>query len=215
MRPGQQDVPDPQPPAPAPEVGSSGDEDARLVGLALAGESAAFEALVRRYERPALSVAYRLLSQAADAQEVVQDALLRAYRALGTLENPRIFGPWLLRIVSNLALNFRRSRARRPAVSLDDSGGDDDGSALSQLLVSSQQRPEQELMTGELASRIRTAMAALPERQRTALVLFSIEQRPQKEVAQTIGCSVEAVKWHVFTARKKLKEMLADLIGEP
>lgn len=213
MRPGRHEVPQTDRPA-SPE--QQGEPDAQLVARALAGESAAFDELVRRYERPALAVAYRLLSQAQDAQEVVQDALLRAYRALSTLANPKIFGPWLLRIVSNLALNYRRSRARRPAVSLDaDSRSEDDeGDPLGQLLVSSQERPEQELMTGELAERIRLALDELPERQRLALVLFSIEQMPQREVAEIIGCSVEAVKWHVFTARRKLRDKLSDLIGE-
>ncbi|MDD4890362.1 MAG: sigma-70 family RNA polymerase sigma factor [Phycisphaerae bacterium] len=213
MRPGRNEVPETDRPA-SPE--QQGEPDAQLVARALAGESAAFDELVRRYERPALAVAYRLLSQAQDAQEVVQDALLRAYRALSTLANPQIFGPWLLRIVSNLALNYRRSRARRPAVSLDaDSRSEgDESDSLGQLLVSSQERPEQELMTGELADRIRQALDELPERQRLALVLFSIEQMPQKDVAEIIGCSVEAVKWHVFTARKKLKDKLSDLIGE-
>jgi RNA polymerase sigma-70 factor (ECF subfamily) len=218
MRPSRQHVPDP--PA-GPDQGQQ--EDADLVRRSLAGEMDAFEILVHKYERQCLAVAYRLLSNATDAQEVVQDGLLRAYRALGTLENRLIFGPWLLRIVSNLALNLRRSRARRPAVSLDDAAGgsggtqdnDSGGDAIGQLLASSQERPEQELMTDELRQRIRQALDELPERQRTALILFSIEGRPQKEVAETIGCSVEAVKWHVFTARKKLKEKLADLIGEP
>jgi RNA polymerase sigma-70 factor (ECF subfamily) len=145
--------------------------------------------------------------------------MLRAFRGLGKLENPQIFGPWLMRIVSNLALNFRHGRARRAMVSLDEqadrSGSDAEGNVLGQLLASDQQRPEQELMTAELADRIRQALAELPDRQRLALVLFSIEDRPQKEVAEIIGCSVEAVKWHVFTARKKLKEKLADLLAEP
>jgi len=211
-------VPDPQA---GPQPGQQ--EDADLVGRSLAGDAGAFEILVRKYERQCLAVAYRLLNNATDAQEVVQDGLLRAYRALGMLENRLIFGAWLLRIVSNLALNLRRSRARRPAVSLDDAPGarggtqdnDSDSEPIGQLLAASQQRPEQELMTDELRGRIRRALDELPERQRTALILFSIEGRPQKEVAETIGCSVEAVKWHVFTARKKLKEKLADLLGEP
>ena len=198
---------------------ASGAQDAEWVRQALAGDRGVFDKLVDKYEKPALAVAYRLLSNAHDAQEVAQDAMLRAFRGLGSLENPRIFGPWLMRIVSNLALNFRHGRARRSMVSLDEqadrSGGEGEGNVLGQLLASAQQRPDQELMTAELADRIRKALDELPDRQRMALILFSIEDRPQKEVAEIIGCSVEAVKWHVFTARKKLKEKLADLLAGP
>ncbi len=220
----QQDADRPDRPAPTdagPQPNPSANEDAQLVRQALAGDRSAFDRLVVRHERQALAVAYRLLNHASDAQEVVQEAMMRAYRALGTLENPRIFGAWLLRIVSNLSLNLRRSRARRPAMSLEEharhAGGRQDsdrpGDTLEQLLESDQQRPEEELMTAELRGRIRQALDELPDRQRMALVLFSIEQLPQKEVAQIIGCSVEAVKWHVFTARQKLKVKLSDLIG--
>ncbi len=202
----------------SPRPDPDADPDERLVQRVLGGDKAAFDELVRRHERQALAVAYRLLNRAADAQEVVQDALLRAYRALDTLENPQIFGPWLFRIVSNLALNYRRSRARRSMLSLDEDGsapegGQTGGDSLAQVLLADRQRPEDELMTAELQQRIQQVLEELPDRQRAALVMFSIEQIPQKDVAAALGCSVEAVKWHVFAARKKLKEKLADLIG--
>ncbi len=199
----------------APDAGRL--EDARLVGEVLEGNNSAFDELVRKYERQALAVSYRLLNQSNDAREVVQDAFLRAYRALDTLENPQVFGSWLLRIVSNLSLNYRRSRARRPTVSLDDRGnggeaGENQGDSLSDVLTGSDPMPEQAMMTGELKQRIQQALDELPEKQRTALTLFALEKMPQKEVAEILGCSVEAVKWHVFSARKKLKEKLSDML---
>ena len=95
-------------------------EDARLVTEVVAGRSEAFDALVRRYDRRALAVAYRLLGNVEDAADVAQDAMLRGYRSLHQLADRERFGPWLMRIVRNLALNYRRSRALRPAVALDD-----------------------------------------------------------------------------------------------
>jgi RNA polymerase sigma-70 factor (ECF subfamily) len=195
-------------------------QDAELVARTLAGEQEAFNQLVGKYERQAMAVSYRLLNQVADAQEVVQDALLKAYRALDTLENPHVFGSWLLRIVSNLSLNYRRSRARRSAISLQDNrteeglGEGDGGESLLGVLESEEARPEQELITDELSDEIRNALDELPERQRMALTLFSIEKMPQKEVAEVLGCSVEAVKWHVFSARKKLKDKLSKWLGD-
>jgi len=183
--------------------------DAQLVRNVLRGQLSAFDDLVRRYQRRAVAVAYRLLSHREDAQEVAQDAFLKAYDKLPSLTQPERFGSWLLRIVSNLALNKRRWRSLRKAASLEAEQGEDtslkgelpDGHGPSPLEVASGKEVEQ--MLGKLID-------DLPEMQRQALVLFSLQKMPQKEVAEVLGCSVEAVKWHVFTARKKLKAQLRD-----
>ncbi|MFH1748499.1 MAG: sigma factor, partial [Planctomycetota bacterium] len=85
--------------------------DEELVQLTCAGQRDAFDPLVERYQRRATAVAYRLLGNLHDALEVCQEAFVRAYRHLHSLEDGRRFGSWLLRIVTNLSLNFRRSRA--------------------------------------------------------------------------------------------------------
>jgi RNA polymerase sigma-70 factor (ECF subfamily) len=69
------------------------------------------------------------------------------------------------------------------------------------------------LESREMGQRLQQALAELPEKQRLAIVMFTIEQMPQKEVAEALGCSVEAVKWHVFQGRKKLKELLKEHLG--
>ncbi len=189
--------------------------EAELVRAVRTGQRAAFDELVERYQRRAVSVAYRLLGNLHDALEVCQEAFIRAYRNLDSLEDERRFGSWLLRIVTNLSLNFRRDRAaggRR--VSLDDCLLDEQPSRGEQLADAphSDSRPGAELAASELHDVARAAIAELPEQQRTALVLFSIEQLPQKEVAAIMECSVEAVKWHVFQARKKLKGELAEYL---
>jgi len=189
--------------------------DAELVRAVRAGRRAAFDELVERYQRRAVSVAFRLLGNLHDALEVCQEAFVRAYRNLDSLDDGRRFGPWLLRIVTNLSLNFRRDRAvGRQRLSLDDCILDDRASRSERIAdaAHSDQRPGVELAASELHSVVQTALAELPEQQRAALVLFSVEQLPQKEVASIMGCSVEAVKWHVFQARKKLKDRLADYL---
>lgn len=187
--------------------------DEELVRQVLAGRRSAFDALVERYQRRATSVAYRLLGDLHDALEVCQDAFVRAYRGLETLEEAARFGPWLLRIVSNLALNYRRSRKRRRAeLSLEDCIRDEDVSREERLADSPQAdtRPGARVAESELSERVQAAIRELTDQQRTALVLFSMEEMPQKDVAEIMGVSVEAVKWHVFQARKKMKELLAD-----
>ena len=184
-----------------------------LVRRAQGGDSAAFADLVRMYQRRAVSLAYRLIGNIEDAADVSQDAFVRAYRYLGQLDDPARFGPWLLKVVSNLALNYRRSRKSRLAASLDDSP-----TAPTEIRRPSTGRiltDEQGDDGGplpELHGVISAALEQLPEKQRLALVLFSIEVMPQKEVAEILECSIELVKWNVFQARKKLKGLLQEYL---
>jgi len=185
-------------------------EDAELVRAARRGELSAFERLVERYQRRATAVAYRLLNSRDDAMDVVQDAFLKAHTRLATLAEPGRFGSWLLRIVSNLSLNLRRSRALRKAEPLE--ADDDREHGQLNRPDPAAVSPSAAASAGELGERLARAVEALPEMQRQALVLFSIEKLPQKQVAEMLGCSVEAVKWHVFTARKKLKEQFREYL---
>src|SRR5688500_11499433 len=94
--------------------------DGQLVAQALDGAKPAFDELIRRYQRQAVAVSYRLLGNTQDALEVTQDAFLKAFTSLATLQKPEAFGGWLMRIVSNLSLNFRRGRKNKQQLPLDD-----------------------------------------------------------------------------------------------
>ena len=188
--------------------------DGVLVGQALNGQKEAFDELIRRYQRQAVAVSYRLLGNSNDALEVTQDAFIKAYRSLETIQKPEAFGGWLMRIVSNLSLNYRRSRKTRSQLPLDDlleTGGSQRASSTagSEWMARSG-NPHRTLESIEMGQRLHEALQQLPEKQRLAIVMFTIEQMPQKEVADVLGISVEAVKWHVFQGRKRLKEMLKD-----
>ena len=182
-----------------------------LVRRAQRSDADAFGALVRLYQRRAASLAYRLLGNSADAADATQDAFVRAYRNLGQLEDPTRFGPWLLRIVGNLSLNFRRSRAGRAASSLDDAL--DGGAEIRRPTTGRTLRAEHDdegPLPVELHGAVSRALETLSDKQRLALILFSVEGLAQKEVAEILDCSVELVKWNVFQARQKLKETLAE-----
>jgi RNA polymerase sigma-70 factor, ECF subfamily len=177
--------------------------DGVLVGRALAGQKSAFNELINRYQRRATAVAYRFLGNLQDALEITQEAFLKAFTNLTALKKAEAFGPWLMRIVSNLSLNFRRSRKSHGTLPLDD------------LLPSAavhHAEPCRLMQSAEIGSRVEQALAQLPQRQRAVINLFAVEQIPQRQVAQTVGCSVEAVKWHVFDGRRKLKEILKDCV---
>jgi RNA polymerase sigma-70 factor, ECF subfamily len=181
-----------------------------LVLAAKQGDRVAFGKLAQHYQRQCAAVALRLLGNAHDAAELVQDALFKAFKNLGQLQQSERFGPWLMRIVTNLALNFRRSRGRRQAISLEQSSAEsDDGEDLrSTVAGSALDAPDKPLTSAELGEAIQRAIDELPEKQRLALVMFAIEKMPQKDVAEVLNCSVEAIKWHVFTARKQLRKSL-------
>jgi RNA polymerase sigma-70 factor (ECF subfamily) len=213
-------------PAIAGRIGPVGDgarQDARpahdpsvgtLVARVLNGDRATFDVLITRYQRQAIAVSYRLLGNSHDALEVTQDAFLKAYNSLPTLQNPEAFGGWLMRIVSNLSLNYRRGRKTRTKsqLPLDDAltgKGNAEGSGASEWSAKGAD-PVHTLESREMGAKLREAMDSLPEKQRLAIVMFTIEQMPQKDVAEALKCSVEAVKWHVFQGRKKLKEMLKE-----
>lgn len=189
--------------------------DGQLVEQTLAGRKEAFDELIRRYQRAAVTVSYRYLSSTHDAMEVTQDAFLKAYANLKTLEHPEAFRGWLMRIVSNLSLNYRRSRKTRSQLPLDDllsaaeSGSAEHAGGTSEW-AGRDTTPAHAVESRELGEKITAALQQLPEKQRMAIVLFTIDQMPQKQVAEMLGCSVEAVKWHVFQGRKKLKELLKD-----
>jgi RNA polymerase sigma-70 factor, ECF subfamily len=181
--------------------------DARLVEDATGGRSAAFDELIRRHQRQAVAVSYRLLGNSDDALEVTQDAFLKAFASIRSLQKPAAFGGWLMRIVSNLSLNYRRSRKNQSQLPLDDILG---GSETGQPESTAVSDPVHALESREMGQRLQAALNALPEKQRLAIVMFAMEQMPQADVAEAMECSVEAVKWHVFQGRKKLKELLRE-----
>ena len=189
-------------------VGQSPEID--LVCRARDGDATAFGDLVRMYHKRAVSLAFRLLGNSADAADVSQDAFLRAFRSLEQLEDASRFGGWLMRVVANLSLNYRRARASRSAGSLGEGAE----------LWADARRPstgrsvsatgETGSLPEELHNAVSAALERLPDGQRLALILFSVEGVPQKEVADILECSVELVKWNVFQARKKIAAMLKD-----
>lgn len=190
--------------------------DGTLVRQVLAGERKAFDDLIVRYQRQAVAVSYRLLGNTNDALEVSQDAFLKSFTSLDTLQKPEAFGGWLMRIVSNLSLNYRRSRKVRSQLPLDDLLGGGEGTASpdskgggSEWMARGDD-PLHTLESREMGKRLNEALQQLPEKQRLAIVMFTIEEMPQKQVAEALECSVEAVKWHVFQGRKKLKELLKE-----
>jgi len=174
--------------------GAVGEEPA-LVARALAGDQEALGLLVARYTGSVRRVTRAILG---DADDAAQDGLLLALVRLDQHDRTRPFGPWLLRIVANAAIDRRRRRRVRQAVALDDN------------LAGGSPLPDAEAERRALGERLRTALSELPERYRTALVLFDVEGYSHAEIAEILGVAPGTVRSAVFHARRRLRQQLGD-----
>lgn len=163
---------------------------------AAAGDREAFGELVKRYQAAARRVTRAVTGDAHDADDAAQDAFLSALDRLETYDPGRPFGPWLMRIASNAAIDLIRRRTVRRADALDDT--------ISARGVS----PETAAGNAELRERIAAAMAALPERQRIAVTLFDLEGYPHAEIAAILGVPEGTARSDVFHGRRALRKAL-------
>jgi RNA polymerase sigma-70 factor, ECF subfamily len=186
-----------QPPG-APARMASSEADAALVAKTVAGDRAAFGVLVERYAGQARRVARAVLGDPDDADDAAQDGFLSALVKLEQYDARRPFGPWLMRIVANAATDRRRRRTVRQAEQLDPS------------LVGGGPRPDAAAVRNELGERLRTALRELPERRRTAVVLFDVEGYSHAEISQILGIPEGTVRSEVFHGRRRLRTLLAD-----
>ena len=178
-------------------------EDAALMGRVQAGDEAAFGALMSRWERPVKRVIARIVLNAADADELAQETMVRVWQQRERFREGAAVRPWIFAIAVNLARNRLRWWRRRPGVSLE---------AWNEVETSAvrDQKAEggAELERAERAAAVRDAVAALPGDLREALVLFEFEELGQAEIATVLGCSVKAVESRVARAREKLRDAL-------
>ena len=175
-------------------------QEAEAIARAQAGDTAAFDLLVRRYMRQAYSVAFRVLGHREDAEDVVQEALLAALANIRTFDLSRPFGPWLYRIVVTRGLNFRKARSRRTTEALDDAG-----------VASGVPGPAADAEQESLRASIVEALGRLPERQRMVVQLFELDGFSGAEIGAMLGISPGTVRWYLHEARQALRGMLAHL----
>ena len=172
----------------------------RLVNRARRRDSAAFTALIERYERTALAVAYAQVHDAHRAGDAVQDGFLRAWQELPRLQEAARFGGWLLQIVRNAAIDARR-RIRPTVAEFPD-------------LASKDGDPAEELDQEERAAKVKEALAQLDETTRTAVVMRYYEGLSAKEIGAALEMTPAAVDMRLSRARGQLRELLGPLVGE-
>ena len=189
-----------------PPMPSRQESDAELVARLQRGDDSAFEAIVRAHSGRLLSVARRFLGNNEDAQDAVQDAFIRAYKAIHTFEARAQLHTWLHRILVNTALMKLRERRRRPTESIEDllPTFTNDGHRA----VASRDWSDAVLERKETAGIVREAIAMLPDQYREVLVLRDIEDKDTAEAAEILGTTSNVVKVRLHRARQALRTLL-------
>jgi RNA polymerase sigma-70 factor (ECF subfamily) len=177
--------------------------DEALLELASTGDRSALDELFRRYRMPAYRVAHRLLGNEADALDAVQDGFVKVLTNIGRFEQRSSFKTWLLRIVSNAALDLGRQRGRRDSLA---AGGE---SLNGESLALSWEDPNLGLESAELRRLLDAALATLPETQRQTFVLHVDAEMSYRDIADALGISIGTVMSRLYYARQKLRNYLA------
>jgi RNA polymerase sigma-70 factor (ECF subfamily) len=171
------------------------DPDEALVQQSQHGDPVAYAALVRNHQRMIHSLTYRMTGSMADAEDLAQEAFIRAYQRIGAYRNGAKFSTWLYRIAVNVCLDWRQREACR---------------LRADFLWAESAEPSHAAISPdpELPRRVQAALLKLPPQQRAAIVLTAYDGLNHAEAAQALGCSETTVSWRVFTARRKLKRWL-------
>jgi RNA polymerase sigma-70 factor (ECF subfamily) len=184
------------------------DPDAALMLRVKQGDTAAFASLVEKYKRPVMNLAFRTLRDATEAEDLAQNVFVQVYKSAHRYKSSAKFSTWLFTIARNLCLNEIRRRSRHPAESLDAPSPDAENPAPGQFEDKTAGAPPESLLRGELEEKIGEALAALPENQRTAILLCRQEELSYEEIAEVLGCSLSATKSLIHRGRETLKQKL-------
>jgi RNA polymerase sigma-70 factor (ECF subfamily) len=182
-------------------------DDAALVNAAKQGDAAAFEALVKRHTEMIFRIVLHIAGSREDAEDIVQEAFIKAYTHLHNFEERSLFSTWLTRIAVNQALMKLRSSRRAPVVAIDD--GSDESWPLADRIADWRPDPEQLYSRAQLNGILREAFASLPDSYRVVFLWRDIEGLSIVETAGLLGLSISCVKSRLLHARLKLRRRLS------
>jgi RNA polymerase sigma-70 factor (ECF subfamily) len=184
------------------------DED--LVLRVQQGDKSAFDLLVIKYQHKIIQLVNRYVKDPSEAQDVAQEAFIKAYRALGNFRGDSAFYTWLYRIAINTAKNYLVSRSRRSSdyqVDVQDAEAIENAPQLQGM-----ETPERLLLNQEIIDTIKTAIDKLPEEMRTAIMLREFEGMSYEEIAAAMDCPVGTVRSRIFRAREAIDNKLNPLL---
>ena len=186
--------------------------DQELVLRVQRGDKSAFDHLVRKYQYKIIQMVNRFVKDPSEAQDVAQEAFIKAYRALGNFRGDSAFYTWLYRIAINTAKNYLVSRARRYSQFEIDVQEAEQLGNLPQL--KSLDTPEQQLLNEEIVDYIKLAIDKLPEEMRMAIMLREFEGMSYEEIALAMDCPVGTVRSRIFRAREAIDNKITPLLDK-
>ena len=184
--------------------------DAELVKRVQAGDTAAFDILVQKYQHKVVNLVGRFVSDKAECYDITQDAFIKAYRAIGNFRGDSQFYTWLYRIAANTAKNYLSSRARKSpgyTVDVEDAEHFEGESGLKEYAT-----PENLLLTEEIKKTVFAAIEALPDDLKSAITLREIEGLSYEEIAEVMDCPIGTVRSRIFRARDVIDKELRPLL---
>lgn len=188
------------------------DPDAELVRMARAGDERAYQALVVKYQRRIARHVARYVRRASDVEDVVQESFIRAYRGLAAFRGDSTFYSWVYRIATNTALSFLK-RAAPPVVLHADMPDDERADGPFEPGVSDAQDPERVLLAKQIGETVERAMARLQPELAEALLLYEVEGKSYKDIAQMLGMPIGTVRTRIFRAREFIARRLEPVLG--
>ena len=184
--------------------------DLSLVRRVQSGERGAYDLLVLKYQHKVVKLVMRYLRDPAEAEDVAQEAFIKAYRALPQFRGDSAFYTWLYRIAINTAKNALAARDRNPvSYELDTRGEDEPSDMVSRL--KDPETPEGLALTEEIRDTVNRAIEALPEDLRTAIILRELEGMSYEEIAASMDCPVGTVRSRIFRAREAIDRQLREV----
>lgn len=187
------------------------DADQELVKRVQSGDKQAFDLLVLKYQHKALKLISRYIHDSSEAQDVAQDAFLKAYRALPKFRGESAFYTWLYRIAINTAKNYLVARGRRPPT--DDIEASDAEQYEGASGLREHATPEQLLYRDELEKAVTGAFEDLPEDLRTAIMMRELEGMSYEEIAEAMDCPIGTVRSRIFRAREAIDKRIQPLLN--
>ena len=189
---------------------TASDTDQQLVQRAQRGDLRAFDLLVLKYQGRIAALVSRYVSDAGELEDVTQEAFIKAYRALGKFRGDSAFYTWLYRIAANAAKNHLVAKGRRPGAdaTIEDAEGFGEGGMLSESAS-----PEALAMGGELAEVVESALNALPDELKAALMLREFDGLSYDDIADVLGCPVGTVRSRIFRAREAVDQRVKEQIS--
>lgn len=186
--------------------------DADLVVACQSKNKAAFEALVKRYQRTVYGLLYKLAPDWHDTADLAQEVFIRIWRSIGALRNPHAFRGWLNQLVTNLFYDELRRRPRNATISIDESLKQDDGEDTTRDIADRSSMPDELTQRQELSEAIDSAIQKLPDQFRRVIVLRELEGLSYDEIAMITHSEIGTVKSRIARARAKVQDMLEEYL---